>query len=306
MRSATAQEYYRRLSRALDFIVRRLDGPCTIEEVATEAAFSRFHCQRIFRAMTGESITDLVRRLRLERAAHRLRHESVHVTEVALDAGYDSPEGFSRAFRRGCGMSPSQYRTASPPPVFGRAAARVRYYPGEERIEIDPPNGDISMEGDITMEVRIETFDDIEVARVRHVGPYHEVGPCFERLFAWVATIGAGPGRVLGIYYDDPSVVAPESLRADACVELRTDASSPPGIVIDKIAAGRYAVYTYRGPYEGIPEAYKLLYGLWLPQSGEDVDDRPCMEIYRNSPVDTAAALLLTDVCLPLRATLKG
>ena len=65
-------------------------------------------------------------------------------------------------------------------------------------------------------------------------------------------------------------------------------------------------MYTHRGPYEGIPEAYKLLYGLWLPQSGEDVDDRPCMEIYRNSPVDTAAALLLTDVCLPLRATLTG
>ena len=117
---------------------------------------------------------------------------------------------------------------------------------------------------------------------------------------------GAGPGRVLGIYYDDPSVVAPERLRADACVELRTDASPPPGIVIDKIAAGRYAVYTHRGPYEGLPAAYKVLYGLWLPQSGEDMDDRACMEIYHNSPVDTAPALLLTDVCLPLRATLKG
>ncbi len=60
------------------------------------------------------------------------------------------------------------------------------------------------------MAVRIETFDDIDVARVRHVGPYHEVGPCFARLSEWVAAIGARPGRVLGIYHDDPSVVAPE------------------------------------------------------------------------------------------------
>lgn len=44
------------------------------------------------------------------------------------------------------------------------------------------------MQGDITMEDRIETFDDIEVARVRHVGPYTEVGSCFERLFEWAAT----------------------------------------------------------------------------------------------------------------------
>lgn len=156
------------------------------------------------------------------------------------------------------------------------------------------------------MEVRIETFDDIEVARVRHVGPYTEVGSCFERLFEWAATVGAGPGRVLGIYHDDPGVVAPERLRADACVELRSDAPPPPGVVIDRVPAGRYAVYTHRGSYDGLPEAYKLLYEVWLPQSGEEVGDRPCMEIYLNSPVDTAPAQLLTDVCLPLRDIPNG
>ena len=54
MRSATAESYYRRLNRALDFVVRRLGQPPTIEELAAEAAFSRFHFQRMFRAMTGE------------------------------------------------------------------------------------------------------------------------------------------------------------------------------------------------------------------------------------------------------------
>ena len=111
------------------------------------------------------------------------------------------------------------------------------------------------------MEVRIEAFGDIEVARIRHVGPYNEVGPCFARLSEWAAAIGARPGRVLGIYHDDPGAVAPDSLRADACIELQTDASPPPGIVIDRIAAGRFAVYTHRGPYDGLPEAYGILYG---------------------------------------------
>ena len=110
MRSATAEDYYVRLKRSLDLILRHLDRHVTVEEVSTEAAFSRFHCQRMFRAMTGESIAELVRRMRLQRAAHRLRHESVTVIEVALDAGYGSEEAFSRAFRRGCGMSPSRYR----------------------------------------------------------------------------------------------------------------------------------------------------------------------------------------------------
>ena len=156
------------------------------------------------------------------------------------------------------------------------------------------------------MEVRIETLDDIEVARVRHVGRYDEVGQCFERLFEWVAAIGARPGRVLALIHDDPDAVEPESLRSDACVELRTDASPPPGISIDKLGAGRYAVYTHRGPYDGLAEAYKRLFESWLPQSGEEVDDRPCMEIYRNNLLDTAPAELLTDLCLPLRAAPKG
>ena len=229
MRSATAKSYYRRLNRALDFVVRRLGRSHTIEELAAEAAFSRFHFQRVFRAMTGESVTEFVRRLRLERAAHRLRCESTTVTEVALDAGYDSAAAFSRAFRRCCGLRPSQYRTAWPPPAFGSPTARVRYYAGEERVEIDPPTGEISMEG------RIEMFDAIKVTRVRHVGPYNEVGPCFERLFEWAATISARPGRVLSLSYDDPDAVAPESLRSDACVELRTDASPPTGISMGSV-----------------------------------------------------------------------
>ena len=122
MRPATAEDYYVRLKRSLDLVLRRLGQPCTVEEVAAEAVFSRFHCQRMFRAMTGESIAELVRRLRLQRAAHRLRHESVNVIEVALDAGYGSEEAFSRAFRRGCGMSPNRYRTAWPPPAFSSQA----------------------------------------------------------------------------------------------------------------------------------------------------------------------------------------
>ena len=295
MRTTTTENYYVGLRRALDLVLRRLDQPCTVEEVAAEAGFSRFHCQRIFRGMTGESIAELVRRLRLEHAAHRLRHESVNVIEVALDAGYSSEEAFSRAFRRGCGVSPGRYRTVWPPPTFSSPSARVRYYPGENRVEID------LLTGGINMEVRIETFDGIEVARIRHVGPYEEVGPCFERLFEWAATIGAQPGRVLSLSYDDPDDVAPRSLRSDACVELHTEASPPPGILLYKLGAGRYAVYTHHGPYDGIPEAYRRLFRSWLPQSGEEMDDRPCMEIYRTSPLETAPPQLLTDLCLPLR-----
>ena len=62
--------------------------------------------------------------------------------------------------------------------------------------------------GEFDMEVRIETIDEMQVARVRHVGPYNEVGRCFERLFEWAASVGVRPGRVFSLSYDDSGTVA--------------------------------------------------------------------------------------------------
>ena len=150
------------------------------------------------------------------------------------------------------------------------------------------------------MHVRIERLGPIHVARIRHVGPYAEVEPCFERLFRWAANIGAPTGRVLTLSYDDPGTTAANRMRTDACVEMRTGEEPPPGIELGPVRGGRYAVYRLVGPYEGIAAGYGRLIGEWLPQSGESADDRPCMELYRRAQADTPPERLMTDLCLPL------
>ena len=156
--------------------------------------------------------------------------------------------------------------------------------------------------GDAVVDVQIKTFRPIHVARVRHVGPYADVDPCFERLFKWAADINAPTGRVLTLSWDDPGNVAPERLRFDACVELHTHEVPPPGIELGPVGGGRCAVYRLSGPYEGIAPAYRKLFGEWLPGSGESKDDRPCMELYRKSRMDTPPEHLSTDLCVPLCA----
>ena len=151
------------------------------------------------------------------------------------------------------------------------------------------------------MDVRIQTLIPIHVARIRHVGPYGEVDPCFDRLFRWAASIGALTGRVLTLSYDDPEKVEPGRLRWDACVELRTDEEPPPGIGMGPVGGGRYAVYRLTGPYDGIARAYGRLLGEWLPDSGETKADRPCMELYRSAAMETPSNKLVTDLCVPLR-----
>ncbi len=151
------------------------------------------------------------------------------------------------------------------------------------------------------MQVRIETLDPIKVAKIRYVGPYNEIGPCFQRLFQWAVSVGAQPRRAFTLSYDNPEVVPAEKLRSDACLELETNAEPPAEITIETVEPGRCAIYTHKGSYEGLEEAYRRFFYEWLPGSGEEMDDRPCMDIYLNTPFDTAPEYLLTDIHLPIK-----
>lgn len=90
---------------------------------------SRFHFQRLFLHLIGETPGELRRRLRLEWAAHVLATTQLPVTTVAFDSGYESLEGFSRAFSRAYGISPSHYRRIPFPGI---------HLPGTSTIHFDP------------------------------------------------------------------------------------------------------------------------------------------------------------------------
>ena len=81
-------------------------APHTLESLAAVAHMSPYHFHRVYREVTGESVVETVKRLRLAQAAQRLT-DAAQVTAVAHDAGYDSPQAFARAFRDFTGVSPS-------------------------------------------------------------------------------------------------------------------------------------------------------------------------------------------------------
>ena len=98
--SATGKqaEYEERLLRVLAHIHDHLDGDLSLDALADVACMSRFHWHRVFRAMTGETLADVVRRIRLSRAANALVREDRPIEEIAARYGYSGPAGFSRAF----------------------------------------------------------------------------------------------------------------------------------------------------------------------------------------------------------------
>ena len=112
MKEITRQDYEERMLRVLIHIQRNLDQSPTLEELAEVAHFSPFHFHRIFRGMTGESLKAHVRRLRIEKAAGRLRKTDHPVIRIALDAGFESHAAFTRAFKTQMGQPPNDWRKA--------------------------------------------------------------------------------------------------------------------------------------------------------------------------------------------------
>lgn len=110
-------------------VAQNLTDPVDGATMAENANYSRFYFQRLFREQTGETPGDCRRRLLLERAAYQLRHSRLSVTAIAFDALYDSLEGFSRAFRRAYGVSPSHYRRLEPLSWFLAAPNDIHYDP---------------------------------------------------------------------------------------------------------------------------------------------------------------------------------
>ncbi|QQE81051.1 helix-turn-helix transcriptional regulator [Alicyclobacillus sp. SO9] len=95
---------------AIDFIERNLFNEIEMTAVARQACSSTFHFQRMFHMLTGFTVAEYIRKRRLTLAAQELSSSPIKVLDVSLKCGYDSPESFSKAFRKTHGVSPSRAR----------------------------------------------------------------------------------------------------------------------------------------------------------------------------------------------------
>lgn len=291
MRPTTYDDYSGRITRVLLHIREHLDETLSLEELARVAHFSPYHFHRIFRGMMGESLGEHVRRLRLERAARRLRSSDDAITQVAFEAGYESHEAFTRAFRGMFSLSPSVYRSTS----------RGRYdVDGAD----DVPKVLEAESGDPGGRVRIMVTLPMPLLFVRHIGSFGSVGAAWSRLFQEAGARGLLHGRptMIGIIHDDPEITPPDALRYDACIRLDHEIEVVGEFGVTCLPGGEEAVLLHRGPYERLMESYAWLYGVWLPHSGREADDRPPYEIYISAPDEAAPEDLLTEIHLPLRA----
>ena len=98
------------LKKALKTVEEHIaDEQFSVEDFSLEMAFSRMQLHRKLTGLTGQSATDFIRTIRLNKAAKLLALKSGTVTEIAYQVGFNSLSWFTKCFKEQYGLSPSEF-----------------------------------------------------------------------------------------------------------------------------------------------------------------------------------------------------
>ena len=317
-------EYVSRINRVIDYIERHIDTDLTFTTLSEVASFSPFHFHRIFGAMVGETLNQFIQRIRIEKAAVKLVHNPrTSITHIALECGFSSSAAFARAFKETFHMSASQWREGGylQDRKIGKTDSKqdqalsnlgkdfdtsFEYSNGETQNRIwritmkDKPQ--------ITANVEVKDMPELEVAYVRHIGPYQGDSELFASLFEKLMT-WAGPRglirfpetQMMTVYYDDPEITEDAKLRVDACITVPVNTPVEGEIGRMAIPGGKYAVAHFELKDDEYGDAWNTLFGGWLPESGYQPADGPSYELYLNDPKQHPEGKCIVDICVPVK-----
>ena len=280
--------YTKRFDRVLAYIDANLEGDLSVNTLSQVANFSAFHFHRQFTAFVGVPVSRYVQLMRLRRAAHRLSCGADYsVLDAAFGAGFESPEAFSRAFRRAFGTTPSAFRKQPNWQVW----SAVFTIPHFSR--------------NIIMQIRIVEFCAVRVAALEHRGAPALVGESVRKFIEWRMQSGQSPvasSRSFGIPFGNPDTTPAEEFRFAICGEIHEAvAANEFGVTERVIPGGRCVVVRHVGSPDHIGESIYPIYRDWLPSSGEELRDQPLFFEYLSIFPETPQDQWQTDIYVPLQ-----
>lgn len=111
------EEHIEAVQRMQDYIQMNLDKDITMTDLARVSMYSPWYSYRLFVQSLNMTPAVYIRRLRLSKSALRLRDEKIKIVDVAFDAGFESADGYQRAFYREFGCNPYEY-SVCPTPIY--------------------------------------------------------------------------------------------------------------------------------------------------------------------------------------------
>jgi AraC family transcriptional regulator len=280
--------YLERIQHGVDYIETRLDEEMALSSVAKEAGLSQWHFQRIFKALTGETLKTYIRSRRLASSLDRLLTTDLRVLDIALLAGFESQEAFARAFKKAFGITPQHYRR------LGRKSLFLKK-PQFDATYLEHLHRNVSLEPEIYQQrpmtlVGLRTLFYSVDSEKNNIGA--QLPPLWQAFMERLQEIAnAVPGVCYGAVRQERA--DSDRLEYHAAIEVSGGGAVPAGMVSLDIPAATYARFTHRGPAQQVDHTVSYAYSTWLVQSSRRHTCGPDLEIYGSEYHPTSASSVM-------------
>ena len=278
-------DYLAQINRAIDYIEDHLEGELVMDQISQEAGISKWHFQRVFKAVLGETVKEYITRRRLSLAAQELIGTNSKILDIAMNFGFESHEVFTRSFKKLFEISPSELRAQKGSfmiPVKPRITRNYIYHLFEG----------ISMEAKIVkiqkslvrgVSAKISLVNSAEFSTNLDVIP---------KLWAKLRT------QIGVLNYPKMSLID-EEMNYFAGV-LLNDEEVFQHLERREIPEGDYAEFLHTGPMSNIIHTMNYIYGSWFPKTGKIRGNGPDLSMHTEKTNPTSSENEIR-ILIPLR-----
>lgn len=284
-------EGLQRMLDSIEYMESNLDNDLFIEDIATIACMSKFHFQRMFNMLTGYTVSEYIRNRRITVAAQELINSRSKVIDVAMKYGYESPESFTKAFRRIHGISPS---------VARKSSQSLKAYP---KLSFQ-----IQLKGDVEMDYKIVEKEAFTV-----------IGKSIR-----TTTIGGENNRKIATFWDESNRNGFTDKLAKNCGSLgiigicmdfdkqqenltyligaeKNIEQTPSDWEMRQIPSAAWAVFPVYGAMpDAMPRVWERIFSEWFPGTGYEHAGGPELEVYPSKD-DPSSEDYYSEIWIPIK-----
>lgn len=284
-------DWIRSFQHSIDFIEENLDRIFNIEQIAQIMNVSPFYYQKIFSIICGIPVGEYIRNRRLSLAGSELLNSDEKIIDIALKYGYDTPEGFSRAFAKFHGVSPSAVRNGAPIRSFERLS-----------VTITMKGGNV-MDCKIIKKPAFKVMEKRTMQTVANDENLQTIPKFWEKCHAdgtvkKLLELTPDNSYIFGICYNKPRT---ENSTFDYSIAATIDDNTdiPDGFTVNEIPARTWAVFECKG---AMPNAIQQLWHRictgFFPSSGYEPTYEMDIEAYTDG--DMSAPDYRSEIWVPV------
>lgn len=282
------KEQVKRINNVLFYIEHNLSNDLKIDELASIACYSKFHFNRIFKSIIGESVYHYIKRIRVERANYYLWATYLSIEEIAIKCGFGSISNFSYNYKKHFGISARNQR---------------KIYNGYKDLQSDFQSTEIDVE--------IKTLPSMTLAYEKKIGSYDTLTPNdVINLFNWAESehYCKSNFELIVLGYDSPYVTKEKHLRADLGLVVPDDIESQDDVSLMKLS--KLTVASLKIPVDQTAEYCRNHIDMWIRKNGyESIIGVPTFYIHYNlkgnrSCIDSSECIV--EICVPVKPGKKS